>query len=78
MCFKRLNLFNDVLDDTGCPVSTIDNIRSFNMFLLQSSGEDPAPEALDIIKKTYLLYSGPLGQVTQVCQVIHDTIIKSG
>ena len=30
MCFKRLDLFNHVLNETGSPVSTIDNTRNFH------------------------------------------------
>ena len=50
MCFKRLDFLNHVLDETGSPVSTIDNIRSFNTLLLQSPGKDLSPEPPDIIK----------------------------
>ena len=61
MCFKKLDLFNHVLEKTGNPMSTIDNIRSFNTLLLQSPDKDLSPEPPDIIKKGIPTIFGTVG-----------------
>ena len=61
MCFKGLDFFNHVLDETGSPVYTIDNMRSSNALLLQSPDKDLSPEPPDIIKKGVPTIFGTVG-----------------
>ena len=61
MCFKTLDFFNHVLDEAGSPVSTIDNIRSFNTLLLQSPDKDLSPKPPDIVKKGVPTIFGTVG-----------------
>ena len=75
MCFQRLDLFYPVLDETGSPVSTFDNIHSLKCFYCSHQTKIWLQNLQILSRKTYLPYSGPLVQVTQVCQEIPGTII---